>query len=99
VKQNGGATEKGHEKQMSQVTVTKLEWIKDEKGNFVYDEIAIAKFHKKAMKQMEKQNAKIAASPKLQRSFSICDPKEFADLQVSIYQHNFRKYNEVIISK
>lgn len=77
-----------------QVTFTKLEWLKNEKGEFVYDEKAIAKFHKKAVKSMERQNAKIAANPMKFRGFSICDPVAFADLQVNIYKHNFRLYNE-----
>lgn len=84
---------------MEKVTLTKLEWLKDEKGQFTYDEKAIAKFHAKNMRSMEKQNKKIAASPKLQKSFSICDPKAFADLQVEIYKHHFRKFAEVNVTK
>lgn len=82
---------------MSTVTVTKIDFLKDAEGNFIYDEAAIAKFHKKNVKTMERQNAKIAASPKLQKSFSICDPIAFADLQVEIYRHNFRATTETKI--
>jgi hypothetical protein len=79
------------------LTVTKLEWLKDENGNFIYDEAAIEKFRKKAIKTIERQNKKIAASPSLQKTFSICDPIEFAEVQVRIYKHNFRKTTSVIL--
>lgn len=75
---------------MIQVTFTKIEFLKDENGNFVYDLVAIEAFRKKAIAQMNRQNKKIAASPKLQQSFSICDPEKFADMQVEIYKHHFR---------
>ena len=54
-----------------------------------YDEKLIAKFHSQKVRQMQKQNAKIASSPKLQASYGICDPFVFADQQVRQYIHTF----------
>lgn len=96
----GAQRGKGRKNQMNiEVKVTKLEWLKDENGNYIYDQKAIEKFRAKAIKAMQRQNAKIAASPKLQRSYSICDPVAFANSQVEMYMHNFRMYNEIDITK
>jgi hypothetical protein len=83
---------------MNTVTVTKLEWLKDENGNFIYDQNAIEKFYIKAVKSMEKQNAKIQANPMKFRGFSVCDPHAFAMLQVETFKHHFKMYNEVVLN-
>jgi uncharacterized protein (UPF0261 family) len=71
-------------------TLTKIEWVLDENGKHLYDEVALSKYYNKMKKTMEKQNEKIKNSPSLQRSYSICDADDFAKLQCEIYKHHFR---------
>lgn len=78
-----------------QVTTKKLEFLKDENGNEIYDVAAIAKFRQKHIKLMERQNAKIVANPGKYKGFSVCDPVQYAETMVNMYQHHFREYKEV----
>lgn len=80
-----------------QAKMTRLEWLKDADGNYLYDEKAIEKFYQKQKRSMERQNEKIRNSPALQKDYSVCDADEFAALQVRLHKHNFRRYVEVEI--
>lgn len=75
-----------------EATITKMEWVKDEKGNHVYTP-ALEKFRLKMFKQMERQNVKITEAHKVGRlmSFSVCDPTEYAESMVKMYGHQFRE--------
>lgn len=94
-----GAQPKGRENKMNiEVKVTKLEFLKNEDGTFVYDEKAIAKFRAKHIRAMERQNAKIAANPMKFRGFSQSNPEQYADTMVEIYKHHFRAYKEIPVN-
>ncbi len=71
-------------------TLTKMEWVKDENGKQVY--VGLDKFREKMIKQAEKQNEKLkkAHAEGRMTSFSIIDPKEYAESMVKMYGHQFR---------
>lgn len=71
-------------------TITKMEWVKDQNGNQVYE--GLEAYRQKMIKQMERQNKKISKAHTEGKllSFSVCDPSEYAESMVKIYQHHFR---------
>ncbi|MEP2668952.1 MAG: hypothetical protein ABJH04_08150 [Cyclobacteriaceae bacterium] len=83
----------------SAVTVIKQEWVKDAQGNHQYDDDKLAKFRAKQVRAMKRQNEKIKAAQALGRKldYSICDPEEFADMMVKMYQHHFRQSRPVVL--
>lgn len=72
------------------VTTTKMEFVKDANGNYVLDAAKVARFRKRCIRDMEKQNAQVRANPALARSFDICDPEAFADFQIRVYASQLR---------
>lgn len=82
---------------MSRALTTRIEYVKDENGDYVLDEEKVERFRKQHIRTMEKQNERVKNNPVLAKRYGICDPAEFAESMIRIHAHTLRLEKEIVL--